>query len=253
MKIVSWNVNGLRSVYQNGFLIWLKETNAEIVCLQEIKAQEGQLPQELLKPQGYDSYFSSARKKGYSGVTVYTKQKPFRVEKTTGLSRFDQEGRFLKLDYADFSLINIYLPHGGRRKENLTYKLQAYSTLINYLYKIRQQKIILIGDFNIAHQDLDLARPKQNQNNIMFTTQERQQIDTLINLGFIDSFRQFHHEGGHYTWFSYLHQAREQGLGWRIDYAFVSQKLKPLLAKASILSEVKGSDHCPIGIALEEP
>jgi len=251
MKIISWNVNGLRSVYKNDFLRWLEESNADIVCLQEIKVQENQLPEELLKPEGYYSYFSSANKKGYSGVAIYTKNKPLRVEKSLGLSRFDQEGRFLRLDYPDFSLLNIYLPHGGRQKENLEYKLKVYSTLFDYLGKIRNKQTILIGDFNVAHREIDLARPKQNKNSIMFTPEERAKIDNLINLGFTDSFRFFHKGSGHYSWFPYGFNARKRNLGWRIDYALVSKDLKARIKNSFILKEIVGSDHCPILVEIE--
>lgn len=251
MKILSWNVNGLRSVYKKGFIQWLEDSKADVVCLQEIKAQESQLTSELLQPIGYHSYFNTSNKKGYSGVAIYSKEKPLEIEKTIGLTRFDQEGRMLRLDFPTFFLFNVYLPHGGRQKENLDYKLQVYSTLFNYLDKVRDERTILIGDFNIAHKEIDLARPNQNKKNIMFTQEERRQIDMLIELGFVDTFRQFNQESGNYTWLSYFPQARERGLGWRIDYAFISQKMKPKLINASIFSEVRGSDHCPIGIEVE--
>ena len=167
-----------------------------------------------------------------------------------GLERFDQEGRILKLKYPDFTLINLYTPHGGRQKENLDYKLKVYNRLLKYLQKFKDRNIILIGDFNIAHQEVDLARPKQNQNNIMFTQEERKRINQIIDLGFLDTFREFHKEGGHYTWWPYFVNARKRNLGWRIDYIFVSKKLVPKLRDAFILSEVMGSDHCPIGIEI---
>lgn len=251
MKIISWNVNGLRAVYKRNFLEWLKSSEADIVCLQEIKIQAEQIPFDLAKPSNFISYFNSASKKGYSGVAVYTKIKPLKVETSLGLERFDQEGRFLKLEFPDFDLINLYLPHGGRQKENLDYKLEAYDYLFKYLKRQKKQKLVLIGDFNIAHQEIDLARPKQNKNNIMFTQEERKQIDRLINLDFTDSFRQFHQEGGNYTWWPYFANARQRNLGWRIDYAFISKTLIPNLEDAFILSEIKGSDHCPIGIEIK--
>lgn len=251
MKILSWNVNGLRSVYRNGFMQWLKESNAEIICLQEIKAQESQLPEELLKPVGYNSYFSSAGKRGYSGVAIYTKKKPLLVEKTLGLTRFDQEGRILKVDYPNFSLLNVYLPHGGRQKENFKYKLQAYLALFKSLNSMQNKKVVLIGDFNIAHKEIDLARPKQNKNNTMFTSEERKQIDRLIELGFVDTFRLFHQENGYYSWFPYAFDARKRNLGWRIDYALVSKNLKSRIKNSSILKEIAGSDHCPILMEIE--
>lgn len=251
MKIISWNVNGLRAVYKKNFLEWLKKSKADIVCLQEIKIQSEQLPFDLVKPSNFFSYFNSASKKGYSGVAVYTKTKPLKIETSLSLERFDHEGRFLKLKFPDFDLINLYLPHGGRQKENLDYKLEAYDYLFKYLKRQEKQKLVLIGDFNIAHQEIDLARPKQNKNNIMFTQEERKQIDRLINLDFTDSFRQFHQEGGNYTWWPYFANARQRNLGWRIDYAFISKTLIPNLEDAFILSEIKGSDHCPIGIEIK--
>jgi len=250
MKIISWNVNGLRAVYKRGFLKWLTKSRADIVCLQELKAQAAQIPADLLKPKNYSAYFNFASKKGYAGVAVYTKTKPVKTAKRLGLKRFDQEGRFLKLEYPKFTLINLYLPHGGRQKENLDYKLEVYQRLLNYLKRIKDQNLILIGDFNIAHQEIDLARPKDNRNNIMFTPAEREQLDQLISLGFTDTFRKFNQRGGHYTWWPYFAKARQRNLGWRIDYAFVSKKLAPKLKDAFILSKVPGSDHCPIGIQI---
>lgn len=252
MKILSWNVNGLRAIYKRNFLEWLKKENAEIVCLQEIKAQKKGLPAALTNHKTYHSFFNQAQKKGYSGVLVYTKQKPLFVEQKLGLERFDKEGRMLRLDFGDFILINLYLPHGGRQKENLEYKLDCYRYLIKYLEKFKDKKVLLIGDFNIAHREIDLARPKENQNNIMFTPQEREQIDKITGLGFIDTFRKFHQEGGNYTWWPYWARARQRNLGWRIDYVFISAKMTAQLQDGFILKEMMGSDHCPIGIELDQ-
>lgn len=246
MKIISWNVNGIRNVYKKDFIDWLEEIRVDIICLQEIKAHQDQLPWDLTRIGDYTSYFSSASKKGFSGVAVYTKQKPQKVKPQIGLKRFDNEGRFLRFDFPQFSLINLYLPHGGRQKENLDYKLAAYDFLLDYLTKIKKENLLLIGDFNIAHKEIDLARPKQNKNNIMFTPEERKQIDKLIKLGFTDTFRKFHKKGEYYTW--WLYQLRDQNIGWRIDYAFASKSLKPKIKDSFILSEVKGSDHCPIEV-----
>jgi len=248
MKILSWNVNGLRSIIRKNFLPWFEKTAPEILCLQEIKAQPQQLPKNIVKPEGYFPFFNSATKAGYSGLLIYSKIKPLKLEVKLGIKRFDNEGRFLRLDYPNFSLINLYLPHGGRGKENLNYKLTVYELLLKYLKPLKNKNVILIGDFNIAHEEIDLARPKQNKNNIMFTPEERKQFDKLIDLGFTDTFRKFHPEGNHYTWWPYFTNARERNLGWRIDYAFVSKSLMLNLKKAFILSEVKGSDHCPIGV-----
>lgn len=249
MKIISWNVNGLRTAHKKGFLNWLNKTRADIVCLQETKAQPGQLPFYILKPASYHSYFHSAIKKGYSGVAVYSKRKPLAVKRKLGLRRFDQEGRLLQLKFSNFILINLYLPHGGRKKENLNYKLTVYSYLFKYLNNWREKEVLLIGDFNVAYREIDLARPEQNKNNIMFTPEERKQIDKLIKLGFTDTFRKFHKEGGNYTW--WLYQLRDQNIGWRIDYAFASKSLAPKVKKAFILSKIKGSDHCPIGVEIK--
>ena len=253
MQIVSWNINGIRSIYKKNFLEWFLKTKADIICLQEIKAQEEQIPNDLLKIPDYYFYFNQALKKGYSGVAVYTKQKPLKINDKLGLKQFDEEGRMLELEYSDFILINLYLPHGGRQKENLKYKLKVYDYLIKYLKHLKQNTnkgIILAGDFNIAHQDIDLARPDENRDNIMFTPEERERIDKIINLGFIDTFRQFHQDGGYYTWWPYMFHARERNLGWRIDYIFVSQLLLSHLKNSFILSKIMGSDHCPIGIEL---
>ncbi|PIR44341.1 exodeoxyribonuclease III [Candidatus Wolfebacteria bacterium CG10_big_fil_rev_8_21_14_0_10_31_9] len=248
MKIISWNANGIRSVYSNGFLNWFKKEKSDFVCLQEIKAQEGQIPKEILELKNYYSYFNYAKKKGYSGTAIFTNKKPLKIITKLGLKRFDNEGRLLRLDYKNFTLINVYLPHGGRNKENLKYKIEVYKKLLQYLNKIKTQKILIVGDFNIAHKEIDLARPKQNQNNIMFTLEERKQIDKIIELGFVDTFRKFNKKGENYTWWPYFANARVRNLGWRIDYAFSSQTLSSLIKKAFILEKVVGSDHCPIGI-----
>ena len=250
MKILSWNVNGLRSVAKKGFLDWLNKTNPDILCLQEIKSTLSDLTSDLIKPQGYFSFFNPALKKGYSGVLIYSKKKPKEIKTKMGFKQFDEEGRFLELKYTDFSLINLYLPHGGRQKEKLPYKLEVYRYLLEYLKKRKKEKLILVGDFNIAHQEIDLARPKQNKNNIMFTAEERKQIDKLLGLGFLDSFRLFNQEGGHYSWWPYFANARQRNLGWRLDYAFINNALKKKIKNAFILNQVQGSDHCPIGLEI---
>jgi len=248
MKILSWNINGIRAAERKNFLKWFKKVNADIVCLQEIKAQEEQIPKDLIKPKGYYSYFNFAEKKGYSGVAVYTKRKPFLVETNLGFKRFDKEGRILKLKYPYFTLINLYFPYGARDKKNLNYKLKAYNHLINYLKKTEDKNIILTGDFNIAHKEIDLARPRDNKNNIMFTPEERKQIDRIIDLGFTDTFRKFNKKPNNYSWWSYKFNARKRNLGWRLDYIFASKVIIPKLQDAFILSNVFGSDHCPVGV-----
>lgn len=247
MKIISWNVNGIRAVYKKNFLDFVKSKNPDILCLQEIKANEKQLV-NLDRLKNYFPYFNSAEKKGYSGVAVYTKKKPLKIEKVIGFDLFDKEGRILILHFKKFILINIYIPHGGRQKEKLEYKLETYSFLFNLLKKLENKNIILTGDFNIAHNEIDLARPKNNKKNIMFTKDERNQIDKLINFNFIDTFRSLHEKEIKYSWWPYSVNARERNIGWRIDYIFISKKLEKKLKNSSILSEINGSDHCPIEI-----
>lgn len=249
MKIISWNVNGVRAIFKKGFLKWFKKTKADIICLQEIKAQYEQIPKEMEDCKNF-SFFNLGQKRGYSGVAVYTMERPLKTETRLGLKRFDQEGRMLDLRYPDFNLINLYLPQGGRKKENLPYKLEVYKKLFEYLKKYKNKKVILVGDFNIAHREIDLARPKQNQKSTMFTPAEREQIKNLINLGFVDTFRHFHPQEKEYTWWPYFYQARKRNLGWRIDYVFVSSKLISKVKKAFILPGVEGSDHCPVGIEI---
>jgi len=250
MKIISWNVNGLKSVYEKGFLKIIEKLKADIFCLQEIKTKLNLLGATLLKPKDYFFYFNSAKRKGMWGVAVLTKEKPREIKSKIGIRRFDEEGRFLELKFRQFTLINFYAPHGGREKENLDYKLEVFEKFLNYLKRRKNENIILAGDFNIAHKEIDLARPKENENNTMFTLKERKKIDKIIKMGFVDSFRQFHKEGENFTWWPYSFNARKRNLGWRIDYIFITKSLLPRLKNAFILSEIKGSDHCPIGIEI---
>ena len=249
MKIISWNVNGLRSISKKGFLNWVKKEDPDIICLQEIKTQESQIVPDIL-PRGYYPFFNFAKKSGYSGVAVFSKIQPTKVSYKLGEERFDSEGRILEISFPKFDLINLYIPHGGRKKENLDYKLSTYRLLEEKLHRQRNQGLAVIGDFNIAHEDIDLARPKQNRKNIMFTEAERQRLGKICALGFTDTFRKFIGGGGHYTWWPYMANARERNIGWRIDYCFVSRKLSPKVDNAFIFGSVPGSDHCPIGVEL---
>ncbi len=251
MKIISWNVNGIRSVYKKGFLKFIKKYDPDILCLQEIRAGKEQFPKELINLNNYFFYINSSRKKGRAGVAIYTKEKPIDVDNIFGYKYFDREGRFLRLDFKNFILINLYFPHGGRKKERLNYKLKIYDYFLNFAKKNKNKKIVLVGDFNIAHKDIDLTRPKQNKNNIMFTKEERKILDRLVSLNFIDSFRKLNPKKIQYTWWPYFANARERNLGWRIDYIFVSGVLFNKVKKSFILNEVIGSDHCPIGIELK--
>ena len=249
MKIISWNVNGIRSACRQGFLAWLKKSGADVVCLQEIKAQEPTFPRPEIEAAGYHVYANCAAKKGYSGVAVLTKQKPLAVTTTLGPRRFDVEGRMLQLEYPTFILFALYLPHGGRQKENLAYKLEVYEKLFRRLKVLTKKPVILAGDFNIAHAELDLARPKSNKKNIMFTPAERAQLDRLVALGFTDTFRALHKEGGNYTWWPYMANARERNIGWRIDYVYARNTTEML--RAGILKSVRGSDHCPVYVEFD--
>lgn len=248
MKIVSWNVNGLRAAERHGFISAYKNIGADIFCLQEIKANRDQLSDEI---SGLSSLvINSAEKKGYSGTAMYSNRSVKTTNREIGFSQFDTEGRVLELDFGKFILLNLYMPHGGRQKEKLSYKINCYKSLFKYVKKIKKESI-LIGDFNIAHSEIDLERPRNNQNNIMFTKEERGLIDKLESLGYVDTFREFNDNGGNYTWWPYMANARERNLGWRIDYCFVSKGLEDKLKSAFILPNVMGSDHCPIGIDLD--
>lgn len=250
MKIVSWNVNGLRSVCRKNFLTWLPTSDIDIICLQEIKVNICQLDSEVTEIKDYNFICNSAIKKGYSGTAIYSKEKPINVKKHIGFEKFDNEGRYIESHFKNFILINIYLPHGGRQKEKLDYKLLCYKYLLKRLKSLKNKNVIITGDFNIAHHEIDLERPKSNKNNIMFTEKEREQITDIIKLGYIDSFRKYNVEGGHYTWWPYLASARERNIGWRIDYIFTSNSLDKKIKKANICKNIFGSDHCPIEIDL---
>jgi exodeoxyribonuclease-3 len=253
MKIISWNVNGIRSIFGKTFLDYLRESNPDIICLQEIKADSDELSEEYSQIDGYYSYFnSSSLKKGHSGVAVYTKIKPTSVEIKLGISRFDHEGRCLKLTFDDFILFNFYIPNGGREKKDVPYKMEVYKKLLNLFKEISNENIILAGDFNIAHNEIDVFNFKQNYKNTMFTPEEREQITKIIGLGYIDTFRYKYPEKKAYTWWPYMSDLRERDIGWRIDYIFVSNSLKPLIKDSFTQREILGSDHGPLGLIIDK-
>lgn len=257
MKIITWNVNGIRSVYRKGFLSWLNNKKPDILCLQEIKAKPHQLPEDLkmkddlFEKRDYFTFFNPAEKPGYSGTAVYTKTEPQNIKKELGLERFDQEGRILISDYKNFQLINVYMPHGGRDKENLDYKLKAYKKLTQYIKDNKDKNIILCGDLNIARDARDLARPDDNKTNIMFTEKERKTLAKILNLGFCDAFRKIHPNADSYSWFPYAHNAKERNLGWRIDYILASNDTNLNIDKAYINKDIDMSDHCPVNVFLK--
>lgn len=252
MRLLSWNVNGLRAIMKKGFLGWLLREKPDILCVQETKAQEHQIPQELRNLSGYTTYFVSAERKGYSGVGLFTRNSPEKVFTEMGVTRFDSEGRFLRADYADFTLFNIYFPNGKASKERLQYKMDFYDAFLRYVQRLKPnaQSLIICGDVNTAHREIDLSRPKQNMKTSGFLPEERAWIDTFLAHGFLDTFRLFIDEGGHYTWWDYKTRARDRNIGWRIDYFFVNRAARRKVTSAFILPEIPGSDHCPIGIEM---
>lgn len=250
MRIVSWNVNGLRSIINKGFWQWLSQDNADICCLQEIKVSEGTLPPEMRSVPGYHSYFAFAGRPGYSGVSLLTKEQPRELRIGMGIQRFDDEGRVIVADYGSFVLLPTYFPNGGASAERLRYKLDFYDAYIDFLKTLSGRPIVICGDVNTAHQEIDLARPKANEKESGFLPEERAWIDRLLASGFVDAYRLFTKEGGHYTWWDQKTRARERNVGWRIDYFFISEDLVGKVRSCDIHPEVMGSDHCPISLSL---
>lgn len=250
MKLLSWNVNGIRAVEKKGFLGWLKDASPDILCLQETKAQPDQLSTAVISPSGYHSFWSSARRKGYSGVAVYTKTEPLKVEEGLGVDAFDAEGRVLICTFNEFILFNLYVPNGGSGNKRVPFKMAFYDCLLKKLEKLRKagKAVVMCGDINTAHAEIDLARPKENEKNTGFLPEERAWLTRFLGLGYIDTFRHFHKGPGHYSWWDYKTKARERDVGWRIDYFFITPDLLPRLQDAFILKDVLGSDHCPVGI-----
>ena len=253
LKLLSWNVNGIRAAQKKGFLEWLEKESPDILCVQETKAHIEQLSKDLINPNGYKTYWSSGEKKGYSGVATFTKLEPVNTETGFGIKKYDCEGRVLISDYKGFVLLNIYFPNGQRDENRLKYKLGFYDEFLNYVNNLKKKdkKIIICGDINTAHKEIDLARPKENENSSGFLPVERKWIDKLIEHGYIDTFRHFNKESGNYTYWDQITRARERNVGWRIDYFFISPGLVQNLKKAFIMPEVMGSDHCPLGIEVE--
>jgi len=254
MKIVSWNVNGLRAVHRNGYWDTFLSLNPDIFCLQETKAQPEQLPEDVREVKGYHSYFSwSQVKKGYSGTAIYSKEKPSLVKHGMGIEEFDQEGRIVEAHFKDFILLNVYFPNGGGGPVRLEYKLNFYDAFLVYIQNLRKEgkSVIFCGDVNTAHEEIDLARPKANEKNTGFLPEERAWMDEVSNVGFIDTYRHFYpNKADMYSYWDMKTRARDRNVGWRIDYFFISPDLLPKLKGASILSNIEGSDHCPVMIEL---
>ena len=250
MKFVSWNVNGIRACVQKGFLDFFKEADADIFCIQETKMQEGQLTLEL---DGYHQYWNSAVKKGYSGTAIFTKKEPVSVSYGIGIEEHDQEGRVITLEFEDFYFITVYTPNSQSELKRLDYRMKWESDFLSYLKKLEERKpVVFCGDLNVAHTEIDLKNPKTNRKNAGFTDEERQKFTELLEAGFIDTFRYFYpDQEGIYSWWSYRFKAREKNAGWRIDYFCVSEGLKDRLKGAKILTDVYGSDHCPVVLEME--
>lgn len=251
-KLLSWNVNGIRAVAQKGFAEWVVSEAPDIVCVQETKAWPEQVPDAIRNMDGYESHWAMAEKKGYSGVAVFTRQKPLRVQVGFGEPRFDAEGRTLILEYPDFTLFNVYFPNGKQNAERLQYKLDFYESILECWETLRREgkRLVICGDVNTAHREIDLARPKDNLKTSGFLPEERAWMDRITDMGYVDTFRRLNQEPEHYTWWDVITRARERNVGWRIDYFYVTQDLVPALAAAWIAPEVMGSDHCPVGVSL---
>lgn len=252
MKLISWNVNGLRAVQRSGFLEWFEAQEADVICLQESRVSEEQIAEELLHPLGYHSYWVSAEKKGYSGVVTYCKRRPRHVQRGIGSETIDREGRVLLTEFPGFTLVNCYFPNSQRGGARLPYKLRFCAALLRMTNKLRRagKHVVICGDINIAHKAIDLRNPKQNEKNAGFLPGERAWMDRFAGHGYVDTFRHFCDEPGHYTFWSQRKGVRERNIGWRLDYFWVSPELVPKLVSASIHPEVMGSDHCPVGLEL---
>lgn len=251
MKILSYNVNGIRAALNKGFATWLKATQADVICLQETKALEEQVETQFLSELGYHHFWFSAQKKGYSGVAIFTKHKPQHIAYGSGIDHMDYEGRILRVDFEAFSVMSLYLP-SGTNPDRLSYKFKFMDEFREYVDQLKQEhpNIIICGDYNICHQAIDIHDPIRNKTVSGFLPEERAWLDQFLKSGFIDSFRHLNPEPHHYSWWSYRANARNNNKGWRIDYALVSEPLQSSIHKSYLLPQAKHSDHCPVGIEL---
>mgnify|MGYP000855843985 FL=1 len=251
MKLVSWNVNGIRAVLKKGFLDYMAAVDADVICLQETKCHPGDV-QHVGWTAGYEATWASAVKKGYSGTAIFSRVKPKSVTLGMNVPVHDQEGRVITAEFADFYLVNVYQPNSQRGLTRLEYRTQEWDpAFLVYLKKLEQTKpVVFCGDLNVAHQEIDLTNPKTNRRNAGFTDEERTNFTRLLESGFVDTFREFEKGPGHYTWWSQMMNCRARNIGWRVDYFVVSEKLRPALKRAWISPEVMGSDHCPVGLEI---
>lgn len=251
MKLISWNVNGLRSVLKKNFLDYLDEEQPDVLCLQETKASPDQV--EQLWPAAYTTYWNTAQKKGYSGTVIFTRTRPLNVRNGIGHDEHDNEGRVITAEYDTFFLVNVYVPNSKRELTRLAYRQQWDRDFLAYLKQLEQTKpVVFCGDLNVAHTEIDLTNPKANVKNHGFTPEERAGFSAFVKAGFVDTFREFEKSGGHYTWWSPMAGARSRNVGWRIDYFLLSAALRPRLGHAFIRAKILGSDHCPVGIEMRD-
>lgn len=250
MKLISWNVNGLRACMEKGFMDFFNKVDADVFCIQESKLQAGQIELDL---PGYHQYWNYAEKKGYSGTALFCKEEPLGVTYGIGVEEHDKEGRVITAEFADFYVVTVYTPNSKRELERLSYRMEWEAAFLSYLKGLEQKKpVIFCGDLNVAHKEIDLKNPKSNHHNAGFTDEERACFDTLLENGFVDTFRYFYpDQEGIYSWWSYMFKAREKNAGWRIDYFVVSESLKDRLSGAAIHTEVMGSDHCPVELTIQ--
>tara|TARA_Y100000816_G_scaffold199344_1_gene146163 strand:+ start:242 stop:1006 length:765 start_codon:yes stop_codon:yes gene_type:complete len=253
MKLLSWNVNGIRAAVKKGFLEYLEDENPEIICIQETKAHKEQLTSEILEDHGYFTYWHSGEKKGYSGVATFCKEEPLYIQEGIGIKKYDDEGRVLITEHNKFLLYNIYFPNGQKNEERLKYKLDFYDDLLPLINDQVESgnNVIVTGDWNTAHRPIDLARPNENKNTSGFMPIEREKVDKYILNGWVDTFRLFHEEGGRYSWWTYRFGARDRNIGWRIDYFFVNEGMVEICTDADIHQNIFGSDHCPVSLILD--
>lgn len=249
MKLISWNVNGLRAVMNKNFMEFFNEADADVFCLQETKLQEGQIEMDL---PGYEEFWNYADKKGYSGTAIFTRVKPLSVTYGIGIDEHDHEGRVITLEFKDFYFITVYVPNSQDGLKRLDYRMRWEDDFLKYLKKLEEKKpVVFCGDLNVAHEEIDLKNPKTNRKNAGFTDEERAKMTALLDSGFTDTFRYFYPERVTYSWWSYRFKAREKNVGWRIDYFICSDALRDRLKDAKIHTEVMGSDHCPVELDIE--
>ncbi|UCD12660.1 MAG: exodeoxyribonuclease III [Nitrospinaceae bacterium] len=255
MRILSWNVNGIRAVAKKGYFDWLKKEAPDVVCLQETKAHLEALDDRLASPEGYHAYWNPAVRKGYSGVATFSKKKPKNVFYGMGIERFDVEGRIIRLEFPGFDLLNVYFPNGTAGDHRLEYKMEFYDAFLDHAEALRRsgKKLVVTGDVNTAHKAIDLKNAKANEKNSGFLPVERAWLDKFVAHGYVDTFRMLHPEPDQYTWWTYRANARARNIGWRIDYFFVTEDLVKRVDDAFIQPEVMGSDHCPIGLVIRPP